>query len=159
MLRMIAALDSRRGIADEHGIPWQGKIPTDSKYFREQTQNGLILMGYGTYKEFDTPLHDRENYVVVHPDTEDLRPGFAPVSDATHFFEEHSRDIVWVIGGAALFATSLPLADELFLTQLEGDFHCTKFFPAFKDAFRLTVRGDDLVDGGVSYRFETWERA
>jgi len=159
MLRMIAALDSRRGIADEHGIPWQGKIPTDSKYFREQTQNGLILMGYGTYKEFDTPLHDRENYVVVHPDTEDLRPGFAPVSDATHFFEEHSRDIVWVIGGAALFATSLPLADELFLTQLESDFHCTKFFPEYADTFELERTLGSHKESDITFHFEVWQRS
>jgi dihydrofolate reductase len=59
MIRLIAAIDKSRGIADEHGIPWQGKIPTDTRYFREQTAEGTIVMGYGTYVEYDRPLHDR----------------------------------------------------------------------------------------------------
>jgi dihydrofolate reductase len=158
MIRMIAALDSRRGIADEHGIPWQGKIPTDSKYFREQTQNGVILMGYGTYKEFDAPLHDRENFIVARPGTE-LRPGFAPISDTAQFFEEHSKDVVWVIGGAALFATSLPLADELYLTQLEADFHCTKFFPEYADTFQLERKLGSQIESDITFHFEMWQRS
>ncbi len=159
MIRMIAALDSRRGVANEHGIPWQGKIPTDSKHFREQTQNGIILMGFGTYKEFDAPLHDRENFVLVRPDTEALRPAFAPISDAAQFFEVHSKHVVWVIGGAALYASSLPFADELFLTQLESDFHCTKFFPEYADAFQLERKLGSHVESDITFHFEIWQRS
>jgi dihydrofolate reductase len=159
MIRMIAALDSRRGVANEHGIPWQGKIPTDSKYFREQTLNGIILMGFGTYEEFDAPLHDRENFVLVRPGTEALRPGFAPISDTAKFFEVHSRDLVWVIGGAALFASSLPFADELFLTQLEADFHCTKFFPEYAGAFELERKLGSHVESDITFHFEIWQRS
>jgi dihydrofolate reductase len=158
MIRMIAALDSERGIADEHGIPWQGKIPTDSKYFRAQTQNGVILMGYGTYEEFDAPLHDRENFVVARHGTE-VRPGFAPISDTAQFLKEHSKDVVWVIGGAALFATSLPLADELYLTRLEADFYCTKFFPEYADAFQLKRTLGSHIESDITFHFEVWQRS
>jgi dihydrofolate reductase len=30
MIRLIAAVDSQRGVANEHGIPWQGKVPMDT---------------------------------------------------------------------------------------------------------------------------------
>jgi dihydrofolate reductase len=159
MLRLIAAIDSRRGIANEHGIPWQGKIPTDSEYFGKQTEIGVILMGYGTYEEFDAPLHDRENFVVVRPDTAELRPGFVPISDAAQFFAMHSKDVVWVIGGAALFAISLPLADELFLTQLDADFRCTKFFPKYSDTFELERNLGSHVESDITYHFEIWQRS
>ena len=52
-----AAIDSRRGIATDTGIPW--KLPGDSEYFREKTANGLIVMGRATYDEFVAPLHGR----------------------------------------------------------------------------------------------------
>jgi dihydrofolate reductase len=158
MLRLIAAIDSRRGIANEHGIPWQGKIPTDSEYFRKQTEIGIILMGYGTYREFDGPLHGRENFVVARPDTGELRPGFVAISDAAQFFELHSNDVVWVIGGAALFDKSLLFADELFLTQLDADFHCTKFFPNYSDTFELERNLGSHVESSITFNFEIWQR-
>jgi dihydrofolate reductase len=158
MLRLIAAIDQMRGIANEHGIPWQGKIPTDTARFHDLTTDGIIVMGYGTYKEYDTPLHDRENFVVSRPDTGELRPGFLLVPDADGFFDEHSNDLIWLIGGAALFTSSLARADELFLTRLDRDYHCTKFFPEFKEAFELVGDDGPLSENEITFHFETWRR-
>jgi dihydrofolate reductase len=159
VIRLIAAVDAKLGIANENGIPWQGKIPMDTRYFQEQTANGFIVMGFQTYKEFAKPLHDRENFVVTHPDTGELRAGFASVPDLTAFFDEHARELVWVIGGAGLFAASLSRADELFLTQLDADFHCTKFFPNFDDTFQLASELGPHVENGISFTFQTWQRS
>lgn len=158
MLRLIAAIDRQRGVANDHGIPWQGKIPSDTNHFHELTSDGIIVMGYGTYQEYDKPLHGRENFVVSRPDTPDLRPGFVPILDVNEFFEQHGQELVWVIGGAALFAASLASADQLFLTHLDADFHCTKFFPEFTDGFELVSVGEPHTESGITFHFETWQR-
>ena len=77
MIRLIAAIDSRRGIATDSGIPW--KLPGDSAYFREKTSSGLVVMGRATYDEFAAPLHDRENFVFTRATTP-LRQGFGVVT-------------------------------------------------------------------------------
>jgi dihydrofolate reductase len=159
MIRLIAAVDSQLGVANKHGIPWQGKIPLDTKYFNDQTAEGIIVMGFGTYKEFDRPLHDRENFVITRPDSEELRSGFSEVSDLSAFLGLHSRDLVWVIGGAGLFAESIDHADELYLTQLDRDFHCTKFFPPFGDTFELASELGPHVENEISFLFEIWRRS
>ena len=159
VLRLIAAVDKALGVADDHGIPWQGKIPRDTQYFREQTVTGIILMGHATYQEYKSPVHDRVNYVVSRPDTGTLRPGFVGVTDVASFLHEHEDELVWAIGGAALFATTLASADQLFLTQLDRDFHCTKFFPAFSETFELETDEGPYVEGDISFRFEIWRRA
>jgi dihydrofolate reductase len=158
VLNLIAAVDDALGVANDHGIPWQGKIPTDAQYFRDQTSRGVIVMGYGTYKEFASPLHDRDNFVVAHPDSGRLRPGFVGVTNAAGFLERHKDELVWVIGGAALFASTLSKADQLFLTRVAGDFHCTKFFPTFAGAFALESDADPHVEDGISFHFEVWRR-
>jgi dihydrofolate reductase len=156
MIRLIAAMDSQQGIATAAGIPW--KLPGDSAYFREQTSRGLILMGRATYNEFAAPLHGRENFVLsAQPGP--LRAGFEAVTSLDQLRRSHPEEDVWVIGGAAVYAETISEAQELLITEVPGDFNCTKFFPPFKDAFRLTGQSDDRQDGGVSYRFETWERA
>lgn len=159
MIRLIAAVDECLGVADEHGIPWEGKIPTDTKYFRDKTAHGVIVMGFGTYVEFDQPLHGRTNFVVDRPGTGALRPGFEGVSDLASFLREHANAGVWIIGGAALFAATIARADELLVTQLEGDFHCTKFFPVFSDTFSMVSTHGPFLESEITFRFETWRRA
>jgi dihydrofolate reductase len=46
MIRLIAAVDAKRGIAIATGVPW--KLPGDIAYFHEQTRLGLIVMGWVT---------------------------------------------------------------------------------------------------------------
>jgi dihydrofolate reductase len=155
MIRLIAAMDSKRGIATASGIPW--KLPGDTAYFRQQTAQGLILMGRATYNEFAAPLHGRENFVLsTNPGP--LRAGFGAGGNLDQLRASHPDEDIWVIGGAAVYAATISQAQELLVTQVLGDFNCTKFFPNFTDAFRLTARGEEREDGGVSYRFETWQR-
>ena len=153
MTRLIAAIDSKRGIATDSGIPW--KLPGDSAYFREKTSHGLIVMGRATYDEFATPLHDRENFVFSTATTP-LRSGFLVVSNLDQLRHAHPDDDIWVIGGAAVYAETITQADELLLTQVMDDFECTKFFPPYESAFTLESRSHDHEEGGISYRFEIW---
>lgn len=157
MIRFIAAIDSKQGIADEHGIPWQGKIPGDVRYYHEKiASGGAILMGYGLYKELSKPFANKKNYVASNRD-EELKEGFKLVRDARKFQAE-AEDDVWNLGGAGLFASTIDQADELYITQLDQDFHCTKFFPDFKDDFRLVSESEPVTENSITYTFQVWRR-
>ncbi len=148
-------MDSRRGIATDSGIPWQ--LPGDTAYFHDKTATGLIVMGWVTYNEFAAPLHDRENFVLTS-DSAPLRTGFRAVGDLDQLVAENPGEDIWVIGGAKVYAETIAEADELLLTQVFGDFNCTKFFPPYQTEFRLVAHSDDRQDGATTYRFETWQR-
>jgi dihydrofolate reductase len=158
MIRLIVAVDARRGLADDNGIPWQGRLPTDARYFRDQTEHGTVVMGFRTYQEFDKPLHGRDNFVLSRPGSPPLRQGFVAVTDLPGFFEDHAADVVWVIGGAGLYQQSMVWADELFITRIEEDFQCTKFFPPFEDAFELASDGGERRENELAFRFQVWRR-
>src|ERR1700679_3788434 len=115
MIRLIAAIDSQRGIATDSGIPW--KLPGDSAYFREKTANGLIVMGRATYDEFAAPLHGRENYV-LSTTTTSLRTGFQAIADLQQLRAAHPEVDIWVIGGGAVYRETIAEAEELLLTQV-----------------------------------------
>jgi dihydrofolate reductase len=154
MIRLIAAIDARRGIATDSGIPW--KLPGDTAYFHAKTATGVILMGRATYEEFAGPLHERENFVLTaHSGV--LRTGFRAVGSLNRLVADHPDEDIWVIGGAKVYAETIGEAEELLLTQVVGDFHCTKFFPPYEAEFRLVTHGDDRQDGETHYRFETWQ--
>jgi dihydrofolate reductase len=156
MIRLIAAIDSRRGIATDSGIPW--KLPGDTAYFHQQTATGLILMGRATYDEFAAPLHARENFVLAS-NPGPLRPGFRAVKSLDQLATDHEDQDIWVIGGARVYTETIGAAQELLLTQVVGDFHCTRFFPPYEAEFRLATEDEQRQEGGIRYRFETWRRA
>ena len=153
MIRFIAALDAERGIATDKGIPWS--IPGDRAFFRQETERGVIVMGRSTYAEFDAPLHGRDNYVLTSRDG-NLRAGFDPVSSLEELVRERAGEDIWVIGGAAVYTSTIAQADELVLTQVEGDFGCTKFFPPYSQDFVRVEEGAEQHEGGLGYRFERW---
>jgi dihydrofolate reductase len=72
--------------------------------------------------------------------------------------KSHPKENVWVIGGAFVFAEAIDRADELFITQVLGDFHCTKFFPDYRSGFTRFEQGAVEQESGVQYRFERWRR-
>ena len=156
MIRAIAAIDSKRGLANDGGIPWQGKIPTDVAQFRQKTIHSNVMMGYGWYVEQKQPLPERRNLVATSKD-EPMRPGFEHVSDAREYLKNSAED-VWVGGGAGLFASTLDLIDELYITQLDKDFNCNKFFPEFEDKFVKVSESEPHTENGITFAFQVWRK-
>jgi dihydrofolate reductase len=156
VIRAIAAVDDRLGVGTDHGIPWV--VPADVTHFRQAIAGVDVLMGYATYCEFSAPLPDGVNYVSGRRGSE-LRAGFELVTELGEFLGEGHPGDLWIIGGAALYTLTLPLTDELYLTRVEGDFHCTKFFPAFESTFELVEEvAPPPVAGTPDVRFQTWRR-
>ncbi len=155
MVRLIAAIDSKRGLATDSGIPWD--LPTDRAMYRALLKEGITLMGAGTYEPKAKPSGNMPVYVLTHR-TQPLGEGYQAVHDIATFFREHAGKLINDIGGAGLYQQTLQYADELILTQVEGDFRCTKFFPAYHTEFELTQTGDTQTENGTNFRFETWRR-
>ena len=62
MIRAIAAIDNKNGLASETGIPWD--LPTDRAFARKMTEGSNLLMGYGTYIEFSKPDKIYPSYLI-----------------------------------------------------------------------------------------------
>ncbi len=118
-------------------------------------------MGYGVYKEMKRPYENEYgvNYVATRNRGENLKEGFKPVYDARQFLEEHKSEEVWNVGGAILFASTMDIADELYLTRIGGDFGCTKFFPDFENDFERVSRSEPVTESGITMYFEVWQRS
>jgi dihydrofolate reductase len=154
MIRCIAAIDDKKGLANDLGIPWD--LPADKQYYRDHTLNSTILMGYRTYAEFAKPMSQRRNLVLAEPD-EPVREGFEAVHDLQEFLVNFHEDL-WIIGGAGVFSQVMDKADELYLTRVSGDFKCTKFFPVFEHLFQITKRSEDHQENGITFHFEVWRK-
>ena len=124
-------------IGRDGGLAW--KISDDLKRFREITLGKPVIMGRKTHDSIGRPLPDRVNIVVtrraepiegvvVSASVEEaLRLGFEA---AAHL----DTDEVCVIGGAEIYAQTLPLAGRIYLTEVEAEVAGDTFYPALDPA-------------------------
>lgn len=158
MIRLIAAIDRRRGMGKHNIQPWY--VPADERYFTENTHKfgGNILVGGNTFRGsmLGRPLSGRTNYLVTHDKTPVA--GVTLVHDIKKFLDEFQQDL-WVIGGAQVFeqAMTLGYADELYLTHIDADFGCDRFFPAFDD-FEQVTHSEPFEENGFHFYYSVYRR-
>jgi len=160
-LALIAALDRQRAIGRGGELLWHER--EDQKHFRAVTMGCPVIMGRKTWDSLPArfrPLPGRRNIVVTRDGrwradgaetASSLAAALALAADAAKVF---------VIGGGELYASALPHADELLLTEIDTVFDASDaFFPAFDRAhFAQTRREGHVAADGTPYAFVTYQR-
>lgn len=153
-VRLIAAIDQKRGLAKGGRMAWN--LPKESQYFKDKIKGSEILMGWGTFVEALNlkPLEGCKNVVVTEQDV--AYPYVEIVHDLDKYMKELDRDI-WIIGGGQIFAQTLDRATELYLTQIDADFDCDVFFPEYEAKFHKVSESEPHQENDVTYRFQVWK--
>jgi len=114
---MIVARSRDHVIGKDNQMPW--KISADLQFFKKVTMGYPIIMGRKTWESIGRPLPGRRN-IVVSRNVNYLALGaelVGSLEQALDSLKEFKR--VFVIGGQQLFNQTFPLADELFITEIE----------------------------------------
>ncbi|MDX1440122.1 MAG: dihydrofolate reductase [Rubricoccaceae bacterium] len=161
---IIAAIaEENRVIGKGLDLPW--RISEDLKRFKRLTLGHPIIMGRRTFEsllhQFGGPLRGRENIVLtsrpLDVEEENVHAS-SSIQDAIEAFAD--RDKIFIGGGESVYRATLPLAERLELTLVEGDFEGDAFFPPYEhlldDEFELVEREAHRADGTTpAFRFET----
>lgn len=133
-LSLVVAVAKNGVIGREGGLAW--KISDDLKRFKELTIGYPVIMGRKTFNSIGKPLPKRTNIVVSR--TMNDREGVIvarSVDEAIEAATEAARrmgvDEIFVIGGADLYAKTLPLADRIHLTEVDAIVEGDVWFPPF----------------------------
>jgi dihydrofolate reductase len=126
---MIVAVDKKGGIAKNGNIPWN--IPDDMKFFRETTENHIVVMGKTTYFSLPKkhrPLKNRENYVFTTTPEKYLylelqHSNLHFISDIKKIKKEESKK-VFLIGGQHLYDKLYYLCEVIWITKIKHDYKC-----------------------------------
>lgn len=128
----LVARDSKGGIGKDNSLMWN--IPEDMKFFRESTLGHVCLVGRKTAESFPKPLSRR---VVVKVSREEANKSFrGGDKDPLGFmlFEAWRKskllntDKIFIIGGQQLYDSTFDIADELWVTEVKGDFSADKHY-------------------------------
>lgn len=127
-LSIIAAINQKRGIGYQNKLLYW--LPNDLKRFKALTTGHTILMGRHTFESLPKgALPNRRNVVLSRKDLHfEGAECFHTLEEALKSCKEEEE--VFIIGGATLYTEALPLADRLYLTEVEDDqVPADTFFP------------------------------
>jgi dihydrofolate reductase len=156
-LNLIFARARNGVIGKNNTLPWH--LPEDLAHFKRTTLGCPVIMGRKTWDSLPPkfrPLPGRLNVVVTR------QSGWhANGAQVAHSLKQAcqlcpSESTVWVIGGAAIYAQALPLAQQAVVTEIETDVEGDAFAPSFGPLWRETARESHTSDQGLRFAFVTY---
>jgi dihydrofolate reductase len=160
-IALIAAVGQRGELGKDNGLLWH--LPEDMAHFRETTRGHAVIMGRKTWDSLPPrfkPLPGRRNIVITRQRdwSNEGAAGVNTAQAAIHLVADDAK--AFVIGGAQVYASMLPLAAELVLTEVRRSFpDADTFFPAWsRDDFEETSRRDIVSAQGWPLSFVTYRR-
>lgn len=158
MIGLIVAYTKNRVIGDKGQIPW--RIKGEQRRFRELTTGNVVIMGRRSYDEIGRPLPNR--FTIVVSKTADYKAEncitLPTLTDAVNYAKENRpTENIYLSGGAGIYKEGLPLADKLFITEVDLEIDGDTVFPEFdKSLYERTI--DEEIDGDIPYKYVTYTR-
>lgn len=153
MISFVVAFDRDRIIGRDGGLPW--RLPDDMRRVRELTLGKPLIMGRRTYESIGRPLPRRTNIVLTRDAS--FRAEGVLVAHTPEEALALARDApeVIVFGGADVFRHFLPMADRIYLTEVDAAVPGDTRFPALDPAeWRETERVRHPADERHAYAFD-----
>ncbi|MES1202105.1 MAG: dihydrofolate reductase [Pseudomonadota bacterium] len=151
-LTLVVAVGRNAAIGARGGLPW--RLSSDMKRFRAATMGKPVLMGRKTWDSLPKkPLPGRANLVLSRDRAFRAEGGWtyskldALLAAGSAMAENAGVDEVCVIGGALLYAETLPLADRLVLTTVDLAPEADAYFPKLDAADWRQVSREDVPKG------------
>jgi len=116
----IVAVSENCIIGNAGKLAWH--LPADLQHFKNLTTGHAVIMGRRTAESIGKPLPNRLNIVVSSKS-----PFCESVENAIEFAEWFGYSKAFIIGGAKLYESAMPLIQKWYVTKIhahfEGDTH------------------------------------
>ena len=158
-LHLIYARARNNVIGQNGDLPWH--LPEDLAHFKRTTLGQPVVMGRVTWESIPEkfrPLPGRSNVVVSRQDAYQAAGATVVHSLDAALTLFPSDQVVWLIGGAQLYAQGLPLASQVVVTEIDADFEGDAHAPLLSDAWHETSRSAHTSAQGLNYSVVTFKR-
>ena len=131
-INIIAAVAKNRAIGkDNRLIYW---LPNDLKRFKQLTTGNTIIMGRKTFESLPKGALPNRRNIVLSRSTKEL-PGcdcYPSLKEALAHCQDDEQ--LFIIGGASIYKPTMPIADRLYLTEIDDiPEKADAFFPPYDE--------------------------
>ena len=161
-MRLIVAVDKNWGIGYNNHL--LVSIPSDKKFFRQETTGKVVVMGRKTLESFPggLPLKNRTNVVLTR------NAGYRAkdtviVHDIPELLEElkkYPSDAVYVVGGGTVYEELLPYCDEAYVTKIDFAYEADTYFPNLDQMpeWEMVEESEEQTYFDLEFTFTRYER-
>ena len=128
MINIIVAINKNGGIGKDNKLLY--RVPNDMKRFKTLTTGHTVIMGRKTFESLPKgALPNRRNIVLSRKEMSFEN------AECFHSLEEalghcNADEEIFIIGGASVYAEAMPLADKLYVTEIDDrEKGADAFFP------------------------------
>jgi len=156
MINCLVAVERNQGIGFKGQMPWP-HLKADMQWFKQLTTNQIVIMGSTTYDSLGKPLPNRIN-VVISRKRELGDHTFNDCGAALDFCAvEYPDKEIFIIGGSAVYEAYLDIIDRFYITEIDADYECDKFFDLtyVKENF-TKVKEHAILNGPINYTIKEY---
>ncbi|CAO3355901.1 dihydrofolate reductase [Azospirillum palustre] len=155
LITLIVAAATNDVIGRDGRLPWS--LPSDLRRFKDLTMGKPILMGRKTWESLPRrPLPGRDNLVISRHAEVGEKDGarwFSGLGAAVSWAQASGAAELCVIGGAALFRETMPIADRLHLTRIESAVEGDTLMPPIRADWAEVWSSAPMEENGLIYRY------
>lgn len=165
---MIAAVDRNWAIGKDNALLYN--VPTDMKFFREQTTGNIVVYGWNTLESFPQrrALPNRDNILLTSKIVACGDPrlwvahSIQEVMDTISEFDDERP--VFICGGSSVYKQFVDIADEAYITKIDAETEgADAYFPNLDTLpnweKRATVITPTDYESGLDLQFERYCRS
>ncbi|MGN0533047.1 MAG: dihydrofolate reductase [Eubacterium sp.] len=143
---IIAAVGRNLELGRGNDLIWHFK--EDMKFFKETTMGSSVIMGRKTFESLPKALPGRKNIVITNNESYSAE-GAVTVHSVDEALKSADSQEVFVIGGGKIYEQLLPVADKLYLTEIEAECpDADTYFPSFnKEEYTREVIASYQAEG------------
>ena len=155
---LIAAIGANRELGKDNKLLWH--IKGDFNWFKQHTKGKVVIMGRNTYESIGKPLPKRLNVVLTSDPDYNPHPDVVVRNSLYKVFVEYRNELeLMVIGGEALYKQCLPIANRIYLTEIDKAFDADTYFPDFDtELWDRFFHQKGTEDSDFNYSFNVYKK-
>ena len=160
-MNAIVVVDKEWGIGKNNDLLFH--LKKDMAFFKKTTTGKVVAMGANTYLSLPRrPLKDRVN--VVLDASGKKHEGAICFDDLGKMMQylksKYPADDVFIIGGASVYAATLPFCNAVYVTKVDAVGGAEVFYPNLDemDEWKLTYQSKPEKDEGFDVTFNVYEK-
>ena len=161
-MNLIVAADKNWGIGKDNKL--LVSIPSDMKFFRQETMGKVVVMGRKTLESFPNglPLKNRTNVVLTSDKNYQVKDAVIvhSIDELLEELKNYDDEEIYVIGGGRVYEEMLPYCNVAHVTKIDFAFEADTHFPNLDadPAWEITASSDEQTYFDLCYEYRLYKK-
>ena len=160
---LIVAVDSNWAIGLKNKL--LVRIPSDQKFFRQETTGKVVVLGRKTLETFPggLPLKNRTNIILSTDKNYKVKDAVVvhSIEELLEELKQYDSKDVYIIGGESIYRQMLPYCDTAHVTKIYHSYEADTYFPNLDEMpeWEVTATSEEQTYFDLEFEFIKYERS